>query len=100
MVIVAEAVCKGQRLLVVAQFEIHSLAIPPDLWETVGMAKREMRVVKYIGPAPFLAISTYCRHQFKVPPDVTITAADAAVILQAEFDKHKCERMDESQTLP
>jgi len=61
------------------------------------MAKREMQVVKYIGPAPFLAVCTYCNHQFKIPPDVTMTAADAAAFLQSEFDKHKCERMDESQ---
>ena len=61
------------------------------------MPKREMRIVKYIGPAPYLAVCTYCIQQFKVPPDVTLTAMEAETELQAEFSHHVCKRLDESQ---
>jgi hypothetical protein len=61
------------------------------------MANREMRVVKYIGPAPFVAVCTNCSQQFKVPPDITMTAGEAQATLQAEFSKHECKRLDESQ---
>lgn len=44
-----------------------------------------------------MAVCTYCNRQFKVPPDVTLTAADAAAKLEGEFAQHKCERTDESQ---
>jgi hypothetical protein len=61
------------------------------------MPKREMRIVKYIGPAPYLAVCTYCNQQFKVPPDITLTAVEAEATLHAEFDQHKCKRLDASQ---
>ena len=61
------------------------------------MPKREMRIVKYIGPAPYLAVCTYCSQQFKVPTDVTLTATEAAATLQVEFSRHECKRLDESQ---
>ena|ERR1039458_6577267 len=53
--------------------------------------------VKYIGPAPYLAVCTSCSQQFKVSPDVTLTGLEAETKLQAEFDQHKCKLMDESQ---
>ncbi len=62
------------------------------------MANREMRIVKYIGPAPFVAVCARCSQQFKVPPDITLTAVDAEAKLQAEFDQHKCKPLDASQT--
>jgi hypothetical protein len=64
------------------------------------MAKREMQVVKYIGPAPYLAVCTRCSQQFKVPPDVTLTAKEAEDKLNAEFAQHKCRPMDEANPLP
>jgi hypothetical protein len=36
---------------VVVQFEIHGVAIGMDVWETVGMAKRGLRLVKWIDGA-------------------------------------------------
>jgi hypothetical protein len=63
------------------------------------MPKREMRIVKKIGPAPYLAICTFCSQQFKVSPD-TMTSVEAMAKIQAEFSKHKCKRLDESQNLP
>ncbi len=61
------------------------------------MPEREMRIVKYIGPAPYLAVCTRCSQQFKVPPDITLTAMDAEANLQAEFSRHECKQLDESQ---
>jgi hypothetical protein len=61
------------------------------------MPKRQMQIVKYIGPSPYLAVCTFCNQQFKIPPDVTITAVEAEARLSSEFAQHKCKRLDESQ---
>ena len=62
------------------------------------MPKREMRILKYIGPAPSLAVCTSCSQQFKMAPDGTLTGDEAIARLQIEFEQHECKQLDESQT--
>ena len=60
------------------------------------MLKREMCIVKYIGPAPYVAVCRQCGQKFEVSPDITLTAVEAEAKLQAEFSRHDCEPLDES----
>jgi hypothetical protein len=73
------------------------LAQGTALWETLRMTKREMRVVKSIGPAPYMAICTNCGHQFKVTSGKTFTVEDATETLQKQFEAHNCSE-DASQS--
>jgi hypothetical protein len=54
------------------------------------MAIREIRIVKRIGPAPYVAICMNCGHQFKVTSGKTFTVEDATDTLQKQFDAHAC----------
>ena len=49
-----------------------------------------MRVVKKIGPAPYLGVCIKCGHQFKVTSGKTFTVEDATETLQKQFDAHDC----------
>lgn len=60
------------------------------------MPKREMKIVKKIGPAPYMAVCTNCGHQFRVTSGETFTAEDATATLQKQFDAHDCKE-DASQ---
>jgi hypothetical protein len=61
------------------------------------MAKRMMRIVKMIGPAPYLAVCTKCGQQFKVTSGKSFTVEDATQTLQGQFDAHECKPEDASQ---
>lgn len=61
------------------------------------MAKRMMRIVTRIGPAPYLAVCTECSQQFRVTSGKTFTVEDATQTLQSQFDAHKCKPEDASQ---
>lgn len=59
--------------------------------------KRKLRIVKYIGPAPHVAVCESCNQQFRVTYGKEFTAEDATRVLQEQFDAHKCEPVDSSQ---
>jgi len=61
------------------------------------MLKRELRVVKRIGPAPHLAVCTYCNEQFKVTYGKEFTVEDATRVIREQFDAHTCKPIDISQ---
>jgi hypothetical protein len=54
------------------------------------VSKREMRIVKKIGPAPYMAVCTNCSHQFRVTSGKEFTVEDATETLQKQFDAHDC----------
>jgi hypothetical protein len=62
------------------QFEIHRAGVPNLPVGNQAMPKREMRIVKYIGSAPYLAVSTYCSQQFKVTSGKTFTVEDMKTV--------------------
>jgi hypothetical protein len=59
------------------------------------MAERSLRVVKWLGTVPAIAICTHCARQFKAP--ITASAGDAQESLRVQFTEHKCKREDASQ---
>jgi hypothetical protein len=61
------------------------------------MPKRELRIVKRIGPAPYLGVCVRCNQQFRVTYGKEFTVEDATRVVQEQFDAHKCEPMDSSQ---
>jgi transcription elongation factor Elf1 len=61
------------------------------------MAKRTLRVVKWLSSTPAIGVCGYCSQQFKVPMSSLSKTADAQAYLQHQFDAHKCEHSDSSQ---
>ena len=57
----------------------------PPLWETVGMAKRNLRTVKRVRGVPVLGICEQCNAQFSGDPNMGAQAA-----IQAQFNAHTC----------
>jgi hypothetical protein len=61
------------------------------------MQKRKLRIVKRIGPAPYLGVCEGCNQQFRVTYGKEFTVEDATAVIQEQFDVHKCKPMDSSQ---
>jgi hypothetical protein len=61
------------------------------------MPKRELRIVKRIGPAPYLGVCLNRNQQFKVTYGKEFTVEDATTTLQEQFDARKCTPIDSSQ---
>ena len=68
-----------------------------DPREAAGMEKRTIRVVKWLGATPAVAVCTGCDRTFKVPLDSLKRTADAQESLRKQFAVHKCERPENSQ---
>jgi hypothetical protein len=55
------------------------------------MAKRNLRVAKWIGMIPAVAVCTCCNREFKVPLDSLRSLPDAQESLRVGFGEHKCQ---------
>jgi hypothetical protein len=56
------------------------------------MEKRvRLRVMKWLGPTPAIAVCEGCNQEFKVPLTVLAKTAAAQAYLQEQFQRHKCE---------
>jgi len=55
-------------------------------------AKRNLRVLKWIGTVPAVATCTECERQFTVPITSLKRVADAQQYLSTQFAEHDCER--------
>jgi len=54
------------------------------------MAKRNLRVLKWLGTVPAIGVCTSCNRQFKVPlPDLK-RVGDAQESLRIQFAEHRC----------
>ena len=60
------------------------------------MPKRNLRVLKWLGTTPAVAVCTFCNREFKVPLAAAKRVADAQQNLQQQFAGHKC--IDENST--
>jgi hypothetical protein len=60
------------------------------------MPKRNLRVIKWLGPVPAVGVCTLCDRQFKVPMTAMKRVADAQENLRLQFAGHKCEGEDAS----
>ena len=54
------------------------------------MAKRNLRVVKWVRTVPAIGVCTLCNRQFKVPMTAMKRVADAQESLRVQFTEHKC----------
>ena len=56
------------------------------MWETVGMAKRSLRILKRVSNVPSLGICESCNAQFSADPRQLGQSG-----VQQQFNAHKCE---------
>jgi len=61
------------------------------------MQKRELKIVKRIGPAPYLGVCLNCNQQFKVTSGKEFTVEDATETIYHQFNEHICQPIDSSQ---
>jgi hypothetical protein len=54
------------------------------------MAKRNLRVLNWIGTVPAIGACTFCSLQFKVPFTALRRVADAQESLRVQFAEHEC----------
>jgi hypothetical protein len=52
--------------------------------------KRLLRVTKWIGTTPAIAVCTFCAREFKAPVTELKKTVHAQASLQQQFDRHKC----------
>jgi hypothetical protein len=53
--------------------------------------KRTLKVTKWLGTVPVIAVCSACMQQFKVPLTALNRVAEAQQSLQMQFAGHKCE---------
>jgi len=61
------------------------------------MAKRNLRVLKWLGTTPAIAVCTLCNREFRVPVEVLKRVGGAVEELKLQFERHRCEQ-DEAAT--
>jgi hypothetical protein len=54
------------------------------------MARRILRVIKWLRQTPVMAVCEACGQQFKAPMTALAKTKDAQTGLQQQFDSHKC----------
>jgi hypothetical protein len=59
------------------------------------MAKRNLKVTKWLGSIPAIGVCNACDKTFKVPMTALHTTTDAQTNLQQQFDFHKCRSTSE-----
>jgi hypothetical protein len=52
--------------------------------------KRNLRVIKWLGTIPAVAVCTFCDRQFVVPMTALKRVAEAQEYLRVQFAEHKC----------
>jgi hypothetical protein len=57
--------------------------------------KGRLRVIKWIGTVPAVAVCTKCERDFRVPSTMLKRTLDAQANLKMQFDRHKCETVSE-----
>lgn len=55
------------------------------------MVKRNIRVTKWMGMVPVIAVCTVCGREFKVSVNELRQVAAAQESLRTQFDRHVCE---------
>jgi hypothetical protein len=60
------------------------------------MQKGNLRVVKWLGTTPVVAVCTFCDRLFSVPMAALKRIANAQESLRVQFTEHKCKRENAS----
>jgi len=58
------------------------------------MPKRNLRVLKWLGTTPAIAVCTVCNREFKVPLEVLKRVGGAVENLTLQFSRHRCNEDD------
>ena len=69
-----------------------AMRTPSDELKTGNKPNRRLRVVKWLGMVPIVAVCTTCAREFTAPTTTMHRAADAQKALQMKFDRHECSR--------
>ena len=56
----------------------------------MNLAKRNLRVTKWMGAVPAVAVCRLCGREFEVSLTAMKRVADAQASLTLQFDSHKC----------
>jgi len=78
---------KGNRLPFGA-----AMCTPSDELKTGNKPNRRLRVVKWLGMVPIVAVCTTCAREFTAPTTTMHRTANAQEALQMKFDRHECSR--------
>src|ERR1035441_305752 len=62
-----------------------------------SMPKRNLRVIKWVGTVPAVAVCTLCNQQFKVPLSSMKRVSDAQQLLKNRFAEHERKGEDDRQ---
>jgi hypothetical protein len=54
------------------------------------MGKRSLRVIKWVGTVPGVAVCTVCNREFRVPSSFMKRVSDAQQTLKNAFAEHEC----------
>jgi hypothetical protein len=54
------------------------------------MVKRNLRVLKWLGTTPAIAVCTVCDREFKVPLEILKRVGGAVENLKLQFARHRC----------
>ena len=54
------------------------------------MQKRTLKVLKWLGTVPAVAVCTACNREFKVPLQALKRVTEAQESLSVQFSQHKC----------
>jgi hypothetical protein len=62
------------------------------------MLKRNLRVLKWLGTTPAIAVCTACDREFKVPLDILKRVGGAVENLKIQFSEHQCKKDEADST--
>jgi hypothetical protein len=62
------------------------------------MAKRNLRVLKWLGTTPAIAVCTECNLEFRVPIEILKRVGGAAENLKLQFARHQCSPGETSES--
>ena len=54
------------------------------------MAKKHLRVLKWLGTTPAIAVCSVCNREFRVPLDILKRVGGAVENLKLQFERHQC----------
>jgi hypothetical protein len=87
------------RLTEAMQSEFPQGQQPTATYVTLSfMAKRSLRVVKWLSSTPAIGVCEFCTKEFKAPLPALAKTADAHASLQEQFERHKCQPKDAAST--
>jgi len=66
-----------------------------DILQMPAADKGQLRVTKWIGTVPAVAVCTKCQRDFRVPITMLKRTLDGQANLKMQFDRHRCQSVSE-----